>query len=310
MGLCAIGCTRSPRTRGGSDEPGFEVSPGSTAALGSGVLAAAALACMLGLPHGAGLRLQDLVRAAPAAVGAAAPEGVATPPAPSRWFWLLGPGGTLLVAAVAGPVPALLLLLALVAAGRVRRSREASARRSDERARAVEACGALAAELRAGRTPAEALAAAAEVAAGPCRAALLAASGTARLGGDTAAALRPPEGTAVPEVLRALSACWAVCAASGSGLAAAVERLEEGLRADQAQRRAVDAELAGPRATAALLAVLPGAGLLLAAGLGANPLSVLLATPVGLLCLTGGLLLDGLGLWWTGRLVARAGGMA
>jgi tight adherence protein B len=112
----------------------------------------------------------------------------------------------------------------------------------------------------------------------------------------------------VPEVLRALAACWTVCAGSGSGLAAAVERLEEGLRAEQSQRRAVDAELAGPRATAGLLAVLPAGGLLLAAGLGADPLSVLLTTPVGLLCLTAGLALDAVGLWWTGRLVAAAGG--
>ena len=112
----------------------------------------------------------------------------------------------------------------------------------------------------------------------------------------------------MPEVLRALAACWTVCAASGSGLATAVEQLGEGLRADQERRRAVEAELAGPRATAGLLAVLPVAGLLLATGLGADPAGVLLHTPLGLACLTGGLLLDGLGLLWTGRMVARAGG--
>jgi len=112
----------------------------------------------------------------------------------------------------------------------------------------------------------------------------------------------------VPEVLRALAACWTVCAGSGSGLAVAVERLEEGLRAEQAQRRAVDGELAGPRATAGLLAVLPAGGVLLAVGLGADPLSVLFTTPLGLTCLAVGLGLDALGLWWTGRLVAGAGG--
>jgi tight adherence protein B len=114
----------------------------------------------------------------------------------------------------------------------------------------------------------------------------------------------------VAPLLRSLSACWTVCATSGSGLAAAVERLAEGLRAEQAQRRAVDAELAGPRATAGLLAVLPGAGLLMAAGLGADPLHVLLETPLGLVCLVLGLGLDGLGVLWTSRLVARAAGTA
>ena len=81
------------------------------------------------------------------------------------------------------------------------------------------------------------------------------------------------------------------------------------LRAEQAQRRAVQAELAGPRATAGMLAILPLAGLVLAAGLGADPLHVLLETPVGWVCLVAGLGLDGLGLLWTGRLVTRAGGL-
>jgi len=112
----------------------------------------------------------------------------------------------------------------------------------------------------------------------------------------------------VPEVLRALAACWTVCAGSGSGLAAAVERLEQGLRTEQAQRRAVQAELAGPRATAGMLAVLPAVGLVLAAGLGADPIHVLLHTPLGLTCLVLGLALDVVGLAWTGRFVARAGG--
>jgi tight adherence protein B len=56
--------------------------------------------------------------------------------------------------------------------------------------------------------------------------------------------------------------------------------------------------------------VLPVAGLLMAAGLGADPLRVLLSTPLGLVCLVLGLGLDGLGVLWTGRLVRRAGGSA
>jgi tight adherence protein B len=205
-------------------------------------------------------------------------------------------------------VPLLLAGAGAAAGARLRRARALSAARRDERARAVEACAALAGELRAGRAPADTLDAAADLGTGPFAVALRTAAGAVRLGGDAAPSLRASPDCAVPEVLRALAACWSVCAGSGGGLAAAVERLEEGLRAEQAQRRAVDAELAGPRATAGLLAVLPAGGLLLAAGLGADPLSVLLTTPVGLLCLTVGLGLDALGLWWTGRLVASAGG--
>jgi len=219
-------------------------------------------------------------------------------------------GALVVLVAVGARAVVPLLLAAAAAAGlvRVRRARALAAARRDERSRAAEACSALAGELRAGRAPADALDAAAELGSGPFATALRTAAGAVRLGGDPVPALRPPDGCAVPEVLRALAACWTVCAGSGSGLAAAVERLEEGLRAEQAQRRAVDAELAGPRATAGLLAVLPAGGLLLAVGLGADPLSVLLETPLGLTCLTVGLALDALGVWWTGRLVASAGG--
>lgn len=207
---------------------------------------------------------------------------------------------------LAGPVPGGLVLVAGLGVVRVRTVRHRSRAAAAERAGALHACGMLAGELSAGRTPADALSAAAEVACGPVRDALTAGAAADRLGGDVPAALAAPAPvSAVPGTLRSLAACWAVCAQSGGGLAAAVARLEEGLRSEAAQRRRVEAELAGPRATAALLAVLPGGGLLLAAGIGADPLHVLLETPVGLVCLVIGLGLDGLGLLWTDRLVRR-----
>ncbi len=316
-------------------------------ALWAGALAAAATAALLGLPRAAAVRVRVVlpsgprVRAGPSGAGVAVSRpgpdvrdrrrrrpplaGLAAVPRAVGVVVLLVvvllvvvllvvvllvvvllvvPGA----AASSLLVPLVLVAAASVAGTRLRRARRLAAARREERGRAVEACAALAGELRAGRPPADALTAAAELGAGPFAAALRAAAGAVRLGGDAASALRPPADSAVPEVLRSLAACWTVCAGSGSGLAAAVERLEEGLRAEQAQRRAVEAELAGPRATAGLLAVLPAGGLLLAAGLGADPLSVLLTTPVGLVCLAVGLGLDVLGLWWTGRLVAAAGG--
>lgn len=181
-----------------------------------------------------------------------------------------------------------------------------------EQARAVEACVVLAAELRAGRSAAPALEAAAAVACGPAASALRSAASAASLGGDVPAALAGPAGgpeaSAVPELLRGLGACWTVCSTTGSGLAAAVDRLAEAQRAAAAQRRAVAVELAGPRATARLLALLPVVGLLMAAGLGAAPLQFLLWTPAGRLCLVLGLLLEVAGLRWTARLASRAAG--
>ena len=190
-------------------------------------------------------------------------------------------------------------------------TRRAAARtRELERAGATEALAVLGAELRAGRPPADALDGAAAVAVGPLGLTLAAAATGARYGADAGAVLvRSAEECAVPDLLRGLGACWQVCGTTGSSLAAAVERLGEALRAEQVQRQAVDAELAGPRATAVLLAGLPLAGIALASGLGARPVHVLLHTPIGLACLVVGVGLDLLGVWWTGRLVAAAGGV-
>lgn len=215
--------------------------------------------------------------------------------------------GLLLGLLLGGPVAAVVggALGASAASSRARRVQGRAA--AQERGSAAEACTALAAELRAGRAPGPALEAAAGVAAGPLRQRLLAGASAARLGGDVPAALRTGPASAVPEVVAGLAACWQVCAGTGSGLAAAVERLEEGLRSRDAARRAVEAELAGPRATAGLLAVLPLGGIALAAGLGARPVQVLLHTAVGSGALLVGVALDLLGLAWSRRIARSAG---
>lgn len=223
---------------------------------------------------------------------------------------VLALAGALIGLVLGGPALAVLGSAGVLGARRVYLQCGRSRLHAGERARAVEACGALAGELRAGRPPAEALAVAAELATGASGAALASAAATARLGGDVPGALLLAAGgpSAVPEVLRGLAACWRVCSRTGAGLATAVERLAAGVRARQEQDLVVDAALSGPRATAALLAGLPLAGIALAAGLGARPLQVLLHTPPGVLCLAAGSALDALGLWWMSRLVARARG--
>jgi tight adherence protein B len=203
-----------------------------------------------------------------------------------------------------GPVAGLLVGAGGLLLHRSGVQRRAVVDRQQERARAVEALAVLGAELRAGRSPADAFDAASGVACGTSAAAFVAASAAARLGGDVGAALRGTD-SAVSAALHALAACWQVCSEAGNGLAAAVDRLEEGLRAAETQRRAVAAELAGPRATVQLLAVLPVVGIALAAALGARPLDLLLHTPLGLGCLSVGVLLDGLGVFWTRRLTER-----
>lgn len=228
--------------------------------------------------------------------------GVPRPVSARRRLDLVMPLGAALLW---GAAAAAVALAAVLVARRALARRRQSAETDRERTTALDALALLAADLRAGRTPAEALAAAASVARGPTGRALAAAATAARLGGDVPAALDLP-GSAVPAVLPGLAACWRVCHDAGSGLARAVERLEEGLRAAEAQRRAVTAELAGPTATAQLLAVLPVGGIALAAGLGADPLRFLFHTPLGLGCLVLGLLLDAAGVLWTRRLAAGA----
>lgn len=166
------------------------------------------------------------------------------------------------------------------------------------RAKAVEALSALAAELRGGQPLGVALANAAG--SPPVWPATLAAL---RLDGDVTAALRL-DARARP-VLAALAACWQVSSASGSGLSAAVDRLANSARVAEDVRVQLEAQLAGPRATARMLATLPLIGLAMGMLMGADPLQWLLGTAPGLLCLLGGVLLTVAGMAWTAR-IAKA----
>ncbi|GAA1021535.1 hypothetical protein Aple_073330 [Acrocarpospora pleiomorpha] len=170
----------------------------------------------------------------------------------------------------------------------------------------IELCQGIVAELTAGRTPGDALARAISSIEVPDPAALKPVAAVARDGGDIAAALLGAAPPAGGEGLVRLAACWQVSATVGGGLASLVERVASFLREMEAHRQDVSAQLAGPRATARLLAGLPALGLLMAAGLGMEPLPFLFGTPAGFACLLIGLTLDATGLWWTNRLVLRA----
>ena len=169
----------------------------------------------------------------------------------------------------------------------------------------VDLCAALAAELRAGVPSTDALERIAE-APGSAEVVVPRALQAVRSGSDVAQSLRWDSTAAGAEGLRAVAACWDVALGSGAAMSPALALLVRGLRAEQAHRQEVAAMLAGPRATARLLAVLPGAGILMGIGLGVDPLALLIGTPVGaaLLAAGGGLLL--IGLAWTERLARTA----
>ncbi|WP_052847648.1 type II secretion system F family protein [Streptomyces avicenniae] len=211
--------------------------------------------------------------------------------------------GLVLAAWSRSPLP--LAFAAALAPLAVRRWRTIRRARASERRRkeVVTFCASLAGEVRAGRTPVQALAAVPPEGLGEHGAALGAA---ARYGGDIPAALDRAAGQPGAEGLRGVAACWAVAVDGGASLATGLERVAEVLRAEQAQREELRAQLAGPRATTFLLAGLPLFGVLLGAAMGVRPLEVLLHTTPGLICLVLGAALEWAGIAWVAAIVRRA----
>ena len=94
---------------------------------------------------------------------------------------------------------------------------------------------------------------------------------------------------------------------TGAPAADLVERIEADARAADRARASASAQAAGAQATALMLATLPVAGLGLGVVMGADPLRVLLHTPLGAACGLVAVILQTGGLLWSERLV---GGVA
>jgi tight adherence protein B len=207
---------------------------------------------------------------------------------------LAGPGGGLAAAMVTGTATARWW------AGRDRRAAATAAIGLSD------ALGVLVAELRAGAHPSDAARAAAEVPPDGSADATQALAAAARLGGDVPAALRGVGSAQLRSWLDRLADAWSLADRYGIALA----DLLDAVRSDTEQRvrfaAEVQARLAGPRATAAVLAGLPLLGLALGHALGAAPLRVLSETPVGQVLLVVGTGLACAGVLWSARLVSRA----
>ncbi len=208
-----------------------------------------------------------------------------------------------LLAGVGGAVAAVVLGTVLL---RSRRARRAERTRTETTAGLAEGLAAFAGELRAGHPPASAAAAAGRDAGTAARRALARVEATARLGGDVPAALREQAASdpvAGPH-LRRLADAWALADRHGIGLAALAEAVAEDLRARSRFAGRLSAQLAGPRTTAAVLAALPGIGLVLGQLVGAHPFGVLTGTGLGQVLLVVGASLVAAGLEWSRRLTA------
>lgn len=181
---------------------------------------------------------------------------------------------------------------------RVRPTRAGAARA--RRDGLAELLGALSAELRAGADPRAALAVAAASVPGfePVAAA------ARHPGADPATLLREVGRLAGGATATDLAVVWQVAERTGCSLAGPVDRLLAAHRAEDRVQRELAAQLAGPRSTARLLALLPVAGIGLGTALGVDPVGFLVGSPAGLGCLAGGVLLVALGLLWTRAIVA------
>jgi tight adherence protein B len=152
----------------------------------------------------------------------------------------------------------------------------------------VAAITGLAAELRAGRAPERALEAVAqEVWPRTCA--------VASWGGDVVGALRAED----DRIAAHLAACWQVGTTTGARLAEIIENLARAERDAAEARVELRASLAGPKATARMLAFLPVLGVGLSYLLGADPITWFLGDPLGPPMLIVGALFTGAGVLWT-----------
>jgi tight adherence protein B len=224
--------------------------------------------------------------------------------------WLRVAGASLLVGVLLmlGPIAVVPSVVTLVtglvwlrrrAAARLRRDRQLQDR--DE----VQALRALAAELRSGLPPPDALRAAGSGGSSRgLRRRMLAAAVADRLGGDPAQALG--EGAEPGSAAGGVAAAWAVCQVTGASLAAPVTRIADAAAAGLLLAREADAALASARSSARLLAILPVAGVGIGALSGTGSVRVLVATAPGQACLVVGTALELAGLAWLDRLAAAA----
>jgi tight adherence protein B len=269
---------------------------------GPGWLALAAGIGLLRSPAPSGTRLAVLAGAGRLGELDPAPGTQQEPPRPlpsRRLVAVLAGCAVLAVGAIAGPLLAsaagVICRLAWVLADDVQRHRRDQAAMSQLRV----ALRVLIGELDAGSRPATALGAAAEVA--PVHAAVFAAAARAAADGDDAA-----QPLAAHPELRPIGLAWRLGESVGLEVGGVLTRVEHDLAGVDQQRRTVAISLAGPRASAVLLAGLPLVGLALGAAMGARPWTVLVGTPAGRVLALVGVLLDVGGVLWMRRILRGA----
>ncbi|GAA2336582.1 type II secretion system protein [Saccharopolyspora halophila] len=228
-------------------------------------------------------------------------------PASSRGLrfasWVAPAGAGALGLALAGPAGCCAAVAGSLVAGRqwrARRAGERDLRLSDEFAEGLRL---LVAQLRAGAHPAIA-AEDASAESGPAVAGLFGdLAATARLGGDVTALPLVAASPGLRASLGRLTRAWALAERHGVALADLLDAVRRDLERRTAFRREVEAKLAGPRSTAAVLTGLPLLGLVFGELAGTRPLEVLADGLLGQLALLTGTALLIAGVLWSERLI-------
>lgn len=163
----------------------------------------------------------------------------------------------------------------------------------------AETLRALVSELRAGAHPAIAAESVAAEAPPTGAEAMRAIASSARLGGDAELAVRDP-------LFAEVAHAWSLAQRHGLPLADVLHAVVNDLDERARFARQVNARMAGPRASATVLAVLPALGVALGEAMGAHPIQVLSTTLLGQAMLIIGTALICAGVQWSANLTQRA----
>lgn len=242
-----------------------------------------------------------------------------TPPHPRRRF-LIGPGRrrSLPACAVVCAVPTLIavimvspeLAVVATAAAVLLTSRRRAVSRRRQRHREGEALTAaletVVGELRVGAHPLQAFGIAAAESSGFVGGALRTITAQVGLGAGLDAGIRSVSAeSAVPFYWDRIAVCWRLASEHGLAMVTLMRAAQCDIVDRQRFSGRVDASLAGARATAAILAGLPGLGILLGELVGAHPISFLLGGGAGGVLLILGAGLEVAGVLWSDRIVDR-----
>lgn len=106
--------------------------------------------------------------------------------------------------------------------------------------------------------------------------------------------------------LQFVGQAWALSERTGAPLADALASCEEVLRARERGRERVASAAAGPRASMAVLCLLPASGPLVGVAVGVDPAALYFSSPVATGSLALGLVLAAGAWWWSRRILGRA----